>query len=265
MKKSIITVAFVALVLAAAILPAQVEPAPFITIHYDTIDPAKMTAWEENAKAWVDAFAGAEAGEDFYWRGYQSGFTYAWVSDMPNYTWLDGMGDREKVIGEKMGEEKMGQLMAGGSGAIVEHHSEIWKYEPDLSYAPEGFNLAGMGAANVAIVMVKPMKGKQYREVVGEAIAALKKIEADDVNFFAYTVPYGKGSFVFVSWAEDRGALHSRRDMGELLAEAVGAEKSQEMFDRYLGSVAAEEESDWRPRPDLSFMGAMMDEGEDSE
>ena len=101
---------------------------------------------------------------------------------------------------------------------------------------------------------------KEYREVVKEAIAALKTIEAD-VNFVAYSTPYGAGSYAFVTFGKDRGALHSGPEMGALLDEAVGEEKSKELFKRYLGSVASEEERDWRIRKDVSYMGGgdMMD------
>jgi len=248
------------LVLAAFALPAQEEPAAYITVHIDNIDPAQMTAYEANNKDWVEAFKAAEAGSDYYWRGYQSGFSYAWVSDLPNYSWLDGNQEREKMLGEKLGEGKMEELMAGGGSAILDHYSEIWKYQADLSYMPEGFDTAEMGSISVSTVSVKPSMSKEYREVVKEAIAALKTIKAD-VNFVAYSTPYGAGSYAFVTFGKDRGALHSGPEMGALLTEALGEEKSKDLFKRYLGSVASEEERDWRIRKDVSYMGGgdMMD------
>ena len=74
MKHKTLSVMLVAgLVLTAGAVVAQVEPAPFITIHYDRIDPAQMAEWETNGKKWVEAFRGAKMGPDFYWRAYQSG------------------------------------------------------------------------------------------------------------------------------------------------------------------------------------------------
>jgi len=254
MKKSfIITSLAVAIVLMASVLPAQVDPAPYITIHYDRIDPAQTSGWVENGKAWVKAFQEAKAGEEHYWRGYQSGFTYAWVSDMPNYGYMDDSEARNKALNEKLGEGTMDELEAGGQAAIVEHYNEIWKYQADMSYFPEGFSPAGMKAANVSIDSIKPGKGGDFRELVKEAVAAMKTIEAP-VNFFAYSIPFGKGSYGFVSWAEDRAALHGGPDFGELLAEALGPEAAQGLFKRYLASVSATEETDWRARPDLSYV-----------
>ena len=229
MRQSPIAMILAALVLVSAALAAQVEPAPYITIHYDRIDPAHMSAWEENNKQWVEAFSAAGIGAEMSWRAYQSGFTYAWVSDMPDYAFLDGQEARQKMLQEKLGEGKLAELEAGAAGAIVEHSNEIWKYQSEMSYMPEGFSLAEMAAINVGVVDVKPGMGEKYRALVKEAIEALAKIEAP-VNFFGYSTPYGEGSYAFVSWAKDRAALHSGPDMGELLTEAVGAETTQEMM-----------------------------------
>jgi hypothetical protein len=253
MRQSPIAMILAALVLVSAALAAQVEPAPYITIHYDRIDPAHMSAWEENNKQWVEAFSAAGIGAEMSWRGYQSGFTYAWVSDMPDYAFLDGQEARQKMLQEKLGEGKLAELEAGAAGAIVEHSNEIWKYQSEMSYMPEGFSLAEMAAINVGVVDVKPGMGEKYRALVKEAIEALAKVEAP-INFFGYSTPYGEGSYAFVSWAKDRAALHSGPDMGELLTEAVGAEKTQEMYGRYMECVAGEEERDWRVRPDISYL-----------
>lgn len=49
MKKSLLVTSLaVAMVLGATVLPAQVEPAPYITVHFDAIDPAMTQAYEEN-------------------------------------------------------------------------------------------------------------------------------------------------------------------------------------------------------------------------
>ncbi len=261
-----ITMALACLVLMAGTLAGQAEPAPYITIHYDRIDPAQMADWEANSKQWVEAFGEAKVGKEFNWQAYQSGFSYAWVGDMPNFAFLDQREAQNEMLAEKVGAEKMAALEAGAAGAVVEHYNEIWKYEPGMSYLPADFSPAGMGAISVAVVDVKSAMGKEYRELVEEAIAALKTIEAP-VNFFAYSTPFGKGSYAFVSFGEDRAALHSGPEMGGLLTEAVGAEKAEEMFGRYMNCVAAEEERDWRVRPDLSYAagGEMMEQEEPTE
>lgn len=254
MKKSFVIASLaVAIVLTATVLPAQIEPAPYITIHYDVIDPAHTSDWVENGKAWVKAFQEAKAGEEFYWRGYSSGFTYAWVSDMPNYAYMDESSARNKALDEKLGEDTMDELEAGGNAAIVEHYNEIWKYQADMSYIPEGFSPAGMTAINVSVDSVKPGKGEDFRELVKEAVAAMKKVEAP-INWFAYSVPFGKGSYAFVTWAEDRAALHGGPDMGDLLGEALGSEGAKALYARYLAVVSATEDTDWRARPDLSYV-----------
>lgn len=265
-QKTFVVSTLACLLLTAGAVAAQVEPAPFITVHYDRIDPAQTMAYEANAKQWVEAFGGAKLGKEFYWRAYQSGFSYAWVSDLTNYAALDARGAQNEMLNEKIGKEKMAELSAGGSSPVVEHYNEIWKYEPEMSYIPAGFDPAGMGAISVGVTDVRPSMGKEYRELVVEAIAALKKIEAP-VNFFGYSVKYGSGSYAFVSWGKDRAGLHSGPEIGGLLAEAVGAEKAQGMLARYLNCVADDEDRDWRVRADLAYMsdGEMMAKEEPAE
>jgi hypothetical protein len=250
-KKFLIPLCVVAL--AATALVAQPEPAPYITLHQDTIDPAQLEAFEKNNKEWVEIFQKAKAGKDYYWRAYQSGFTYTWVSDMPNFAYLDASEAREEALNEILGEGTLEKLMAENAPPIIEHHTEIWKFQPELSYWPEDFDASKMNAINVSIDSIKPGKGEDFRGLVKEAVGAMKKIEAD-ANWFAYSVPFGKGSYAFVSWGEDRAALHGGPDMGKLLTEALGAEGSQEMWVRWLDAVASTEDRDWRVRRDLAYL-----------
>lgn len=252
-KITIAVVLALVCVLAAAPASAQIAPAPYITVHYDTVDPAQMQAFEKNNREWVEAFQSAKAGKEYYWRAYQSGFTYAWVADMPNFAYLDEGEAREKAVNEMLGEGTMEKLLAGNAPPIIEHHTEVWKFEPELSYWPEGFDPSKMKAINVTIDSVKPGKGKAFRDLVTEAIAAMKKIEAD-TNWFAYSIPFGSGSYAIVSWAEDRAALHGGPNMGDLLTEALGAEGSQALYGRWLDSMASTETNDWSVRRDLAYM-----------
>lgn len=265
MRRHLIPLILAALVLAAVGASAQVEPAPYLTIHYDRIDPAHMQAWEQNGKDWVEAFAAAGVDAEMGWRAYTSNFGYAWVSDMPNYAFLDGQQARNEKLEKMLGEGKLDELSEGGSPAIVEHYNEIWKYQPEMSYIPAGFDPAGMGAITVATVSVKPGMGEEYRELVKQVVAAFQKSEAP-ANWFAYSTPFGAGSYAYVIWGKDRADLHSGPDMGDMLTEAMGAEKSAEMFSNYVKHIDGEETRDWMVRPDLSYMGAaMMEKKEEGE
>ncbi len=255
MRRHLIPLTLAALVLAAVGASAQVEPAPYLIIHYDRIDPAHMQAWEQNGKDWVEAYAAAGVGAEMGWRAYVSNFGYAWVSDMPDYAFLDGQQARNEKLEKMLGEGKMEELDDAGAPAIVEHYNEIWKYQPEMSYMPAGFDLAGMRAITVATVSVKSGMGEEYRELVKEVVAAFTKSEAS-ANWFAYSTPFGAGSYAYVIWGKDRGDLHSGPDMGDLLTKAVGEEKSAEMFASYMKCVAGEETRDWMVRADLSFTGA---------
>ncbi len=258
--RRIFMLATLSIALCATVAVAQIEFAPYVTVHYDVVDPGDSQQYEQNAKDWVKAFADAEAGADWTWVGYQNGFTYGWVSPMPNFAYLDAAEDREKAMVAMLGEESATKLMSG-MGLVQRHHTELLKYEPDLSYLPEGFTLDGMHAVNVTVHTVAPGKAKDYRAMVADVVAALGSVDAP-VNFLGHSVTFGQGSFAYVTWAESRAALHGGPEMGELLAEAVGPEKAQELYGRFLDTVDEISEQDWRIRGDLSFQGSPAGESE---
>ena len=61
---------------------------------------------------------------------------------MPDFAYLDGQEERNKKLSEMLGEGKLDELNAAGAPAVLDHYNEIWKYEPELSYQPDGFSPA---------------------------------------------------------------------------------------------------------------------------
>jgi len=240
----------VALTLLAP-LTAQAQSPAYIMVHYDEVMPAGSEAFEANSAMWVEAFTAAGLGAEHGWDAYSSDFTYAWVSPMPNWAFLDSAEARFAEVGEAVGEEKMAELLSGGAHTTT-HYSEVWKSEPELSYMQEGFDPSGMKAANVGVHWVKPSANDEYRAMVKDLVAAVGKVETD-INFMAFSVAMGDGSFAFVSWGEDRAALHAGRGMGPVLTEALGPEGAQDIFQRWVDSVVKVDDRDWGVRADLSY------------
>ncbi len=238
--------------LLAPALTAQMEIAPYITVHYDVVHPEHSAAYEANGKSWVETFKEAGIDGEYGWDGYNADFTYAWVSDMPNWAYMDGNEARQEAIVEAIGEEEFGALMAGANEAVASHYTEVWKYEPEHSYFAEDFNPAGMAAVNVGVQHVKPGMDEEFRAVLNEVVAALKKVDAP-IHFLSYQVAFGEGSYGFVSWGENRSALHSGPQIGALLGEALGAEGAQALFERWVGCITSVSDKDWRVRSDLSY------------
>jgi hypothetical protein len=245
-------IAGIAMLGALALAPAVAAQAPYISVHIDEIEPANSTAYEANGREWVAAFTEAGLGADQGWRGYTSDFTYAWVADMPNYAYMDGERERFAAAAAAVGEEKMAALEAGGSSRS--HYTEVWKFEPEMSYLPEGPPTSGMTYINVGTHHVKPGMDDEYKAVVKDVVAALTKIKAD-AAFAGYSIALGRGSYAYVSWGADRGALHSGPEMGAMLVEALGPEGSREIWDRWTRCINGTEERDWAIRPELSFAG----------
>ncbi len=252
----------VALTVMASLLslsPASAEeeagPA-YLLVHYDTVEPSKAMEFEANGKQWVEAFTSAEMGEEWTWDAYSKpDFTYAWVSVMPDYAYLDGQPEREKMMAEALGEEKVGELMAG-AGAVRSHYSDILKAAPEMSYHPKEPLSSDPRFVRVGVHHVKPAMTRQFKDLVKRVVAAYQKAEAP-LGFDAYEVEFGQGSFAFVSEADNAAQFYSQPQTGEILAQAEGAEVSQQLFQEWRDCISAYEISDWAYRPDLSYTPGM--------
>jgi len=246
------------LALASTSLIAQ---APYLLVHFDQISPEGSHAFEANAKDWGKAFSEAGLGSEHSWDAYSSDFTYAWVLEMPDWAYMNGNAARQAAIAEAVGKETMAALIAGGSAA-VSHYNEIWKFEPSLSYFADDFSPDGMTAINVGIHYVKPTMEEDYKSVVKDVVAALAKIGAP-MHFFGHSIAAGQGSYAYVSYGENRAALHSGPEIGALLAQAEGPEGAQTLFERWTACITNVEERDWQVRPDLSYSPSAEPEAAD--
>lgn len=126
--RDVFALAVVALLLAAVpqvvLAEHHEEAAPLYSmIHYDDVGPANAPAYEENAKDWVAAFKEAGLGAEWGWRTYSGpNFSYAFVTEVPNYAFMDMQAERDKEMVEAIGAEKIAELSAGAGGSSRHRH-----------------------------------------------------------------------------------------------------------------------------------------------
>lgn len=263
--KRILCCVFVA-VFALTLIPAvafadQHEEAPtaYSMIHYDDVGPANSPAYEENAKDWVESFTEAGMGAEWEWRTYSGpNFNYVFITDVPNYAYLDGDDERWEAVVEVIGAEKIAELEAPGVSDA--HRHELVKRMPELTYMPEG-GMGEVGFVHLSRHSVKPGMGDQFKELVAEVVAARKQV-GSSMAVLGSSVEFGQGSYQFVTIAKDAAAFYSAASTREVLTEAYGAEKAQALFDGWRSCITDYETSDWQFRPDLSYMSGMAEEME---
>ncbi len=264
---SVFSVAAAVVCLTAISLPAVAdsheEAAPaYSMIHFDELIPANTPTYEKNAKDWVAAFKEAGAGAEWEWRTYSGpNFTYAFVTDVPNYAYLDGDDERWAAMSEKIGAEKIAKLSAE-SGAEAHRH-ELVKEMPELSHMPTG-GPGEVGFVRLARHTVKPGMGDRFKELAGKVMEAHKKA-GSSMTILASEVHFGEGSYQFVTLAKDAASYYAAtttKSMGAILTEAYGAEQAQAMFKEWRDCITDYETSDWEFRPDLSYMPGMYEEAE---
>lgn len=243
-------------------------PAPgYTVIHFDEVGPANMMAYEENAKAWVAAFAEAKMGAEWGWRTYSGpNFNYVFLTEIPNYAYLDKVDEQDAAMVAAIGEDKIKALSADGGGSTGHWH-ELTKDLPELSYMPEG-GVGEGGFVHLSTHSVRPGKGEEFKALLAEVTAARKKV-GSKMAVFASQIEFGEGSYQFATVAKDAAAYYAAPGTGEVLTEAYGAERSQAMFAEWRAIVTDYETSNWNFEPELSYMPgmadeAMMDKGEGS-
>lgn len=256
-SRAFLATAIAVLLLAGAtVLSAEEgggEEAPgLFIVHYDHVEPSMAMEYEANGKEWVAAFAEKGMGADWTWWAYsRPGFVYAYVFAAPNYAYLDGQPERQKMMAETLGEEKMKELMEG-AGYIRSHYSEILKAAPELSYRPKESMTDQPGFARVGVHHVKPGMGDRFKELVKRVVTDFGKAEAA-LGFDGYEVQFGEGSFVFVTLAKDASQFYAQPESSEILAKAEGEEAAAEMFQEWRECITDFAATNWTFRPELSY------------
>lgn len=271
MRRNARSVLAVAAVLFLSAVPGVVfaehheKMAPgYSVIHYDDVGPANSETYEENAKAWVATFKKAGMGEEWSWQTYAGpNFTYAFLTDAPNYAYMDGADARSAAMVEAIGKETVDKLSANGGGSNGHRH-ELTKKLPDLDYTPEG-GVGEVGFVRLGVHSVKPGMGEDFKKLVARVNEARKKVGAS-LAVRASQVEFGHGSYHFAVIAKDAATFHASKGVGAMLVEAFGPEEAQAIFDKWRGCITDYETSDWSFEPELSYMPgmykdeAMMDE-----
>lgn len=105
----------------------------------------------------------------------------------------------------------------------------------------------------VGVHHVKPAMTDRFKEMMGEAVAALAKAESP-IGFDTFEVQFGEGSFVVVAGAESAAAFYSAPSTGELLNKALGTEGTATMVQEWRDCITKYETGDYTTRPDLSYV-----------
>ena len=227
---------------------------PYRMVHFDYLNPAKMNAFVDQQKAWVAAFDKAEAGEDWSWWVFQSGFEFVTGWAFKDFAELDE--DGEKMMAEIVGAETMKKLQEP-TGAVVKHHNMIVKHAPDISYMPEDMDWANPGQFfNMSTYWIRPGSEKEFMEMGKKIKAAFEKTKQPN-GYNIWMVVAGEGTMLVTAFGENAGEYYSRPEMGKILAEAYGEEGSKKIFDSWMQMAVHQEHKNYRFRQDLSYRPAM--------
>lgn len=261
--RSVFTASAVVLLLtvapAAVFADSHEEPLPYMMLHHDKVGPDGSAAYEEAAKAWVTAFQEAGLGAEWEWRTYAGpNFQYVFLTELPNYAALDEADARFAAMSEKIGAEKIARLIEMSAGPV--HSHELVKRNAEISYIPKG-GIGKVSFVHMSRHTVKSGMEDKFKDLAAKVAEARRKV-GSPMPVLGSEVQFGDGTFQFVSLTKDAASYYSAPDVGAVLAEAYGAEEARALFDAWREVITDYETSDWRFRPDLSFipgMEAMME------
>lgn len=232
----------------------------YTMIHLDDVGPANAPAYEENTRAWVAAFKEAGLDEEWSFRSYSGpNFTYAFLTDVPNYASLDNADERWMAMAEKIGKDKIDELSANGGGSNAHRH-ELTKKAPEFDYTPEG-GVGEFGFVHLSTHSVKPGMGDQFKKLLAKVTEARTKV-GGGLAVRASEIEFGNGSYQFATLAKDAASYYSATSVGKILGEAYGPEEARAMFDQWRECITDYETSDWSFEPELSYMPGMYEDEE---
>jgi hypothetical protein len=137
---------------------------------------------------------------------------------------------------------------------VPPHRSEVWRFDPSLSYAvTDPFaTLSSAAWGKMTVEEIDPtLAGHAYADAwqqVREALAS-REYPLARVSFWSV---YGTGDLVSFWLARSQSAFLKAPQPEVVVADALGADRAAELFAKMRAAVVASDAVDVIPRPDLS-------------
>ena len=237
----------------SASLPAAV--APYAAVHVDHLQDGTLGRFTEARRRWLSVLSRASTtdGRGLFLQTGDTGF----LSMRP----LHALGDLDRQ------PEKARAALAGvdpkdlaaydaASDALLAppHRTEIWQYDPSLSYGARDpvASLAGAAWGKMTVEEIDPSPaGADYAKAWAEIRDALTSQSYPLVRV-AYWSRYGTGNLVTFWLARSQAEFLETRSVEATVAAALGDEQAATLVARQRRTMRASDSIDVIPRLDLS-------------
>jgi hypothetical protein len=227
----------------------------YAVVHVDHLQAGGLRRFATARKVWLDVLArhGTTDGRGLYLQTGDSGF----LSLRPLRTLgeLDGAPAAMKAaLADLDPRDQKAYDDASDALLVPPHRNEIWRFDPDLSFAAAD-PIASLAAAAWGKMIAEEIDpspaGADYEKAWAEIRAALEH-EGYPLVRVAYWSRYGSGNLVSFWLSKSQVEFLHTKPVEATVEAALGAEKASELFARQRKAVLASDSIDVIPRIDLS-------------
>jgi hypothetical protein len=245
----------VALATGPAAADEDAAPPRRLVVHYDQVDPAHAPEFEAWYKEWVAAFKEAGMPREWSWSlSSFPNFEYVSIAFFRDFADLDQTEARQKLMEEKLGEERFAELMKGMKW-VESHHDEIVRLRPDLSYFPKAGSSDEHRFVNMQTHWVRPGMEQRFEATIKKVAKAYADTE-QPIGFAGYQVEFGAGSYAFGVTAKTAVEFWQHPSGLKVLTKAYGSEQAQEVLAEWRQCVKRYETRNGALRPELSYVAS---------
>lgn len=140
---------------------------------------------------------------------------------------------------------KVGSIDDRVHATLLDHHSEIWETEDDLTWVPKNASRA-RGYARLLTMRVKPDQRDEFEAVMKKFREAVGESQPDDVVLTFHST-YGSGAFQQLWLSND-----AITGMREVFRQAFGEDEADDLMAQWRNSILNVHITPARPRPDLT-------------
>lgn len=240
------------IVLLGVCCSANAGDLKYLSVHVDSIDPAKVKQFADARLEWITSLA-KEGASDPWWGSYFQVGSSRFVTlrpfdsfaelDRPNPPMPSGTQAAVKTYNERSDD-----------ALVFPHLEQIWVVEDELSYQPPqgAIDLHAGGAGKISFEGVKPNVGEQtYATAWRTIIDALRRAKYPLARFTFWS-RYGDGRVITIWMARTTEEFARAPPLDEVLAENLGEAKAAELVQAVNGATTSHETFSLRGRLDMS-------------
>ena len=222
-------------------------------VHIDNVDPAKVQAFENARRGWLDALRTKDGMLDdvrpLFWEGRgDDARTFFTFYPFANFAELDARRETALATNQLAGKQAVERYDEGDAALVAPHLSQIWRRSPSLDYVPPG--AADLTELNALAGRIEFQEEDLQRE---EKTRAVWKVVRDCLASRRHPIAcrtfwseFGSGELVRIWLAPDARTLREAPSLdSEVRAAPVEVRVKTEVTPELVAQFVAVKRGEW--------------------